>query len=475
MNKVSIFALGFALCFPGCYAKIEVLPPHPDPRTPVFAELPDPDTLVGLAVSGGGSRAATFAAGALEALAGVRIKENGRERSVLEKVSHMSSVSGGSLATAYYAMKKPPGEEPILAGQGLAPAYERFFSEFKTAMQTDFQSRALRRQLLSFRALNPTKFAYSFSEVWDDNFFGEARLADLYEREKRGDSPRIILNGTSYNDGRRLVLTTLPPSEFDYDFVSRLVANLKSRPGLVTPEGMAIIEGGLLDAKRQFLPQTFEQWGGDHRNLRVSLAVATSASFPPVVGPITYQIAGRLPYHHVGDGGLFDNLGTESLTTVFLKKIPQDSAKRGLIIVIDASFPFEATGFELDTSDKGFGVFKDDPSRIVGIMEERANAYQTMLWHSLRTEGVVLPDFSRLRIVVLKHTDADWAGYQDLPAACQNEFPQDVPPEQIKAAVSEIPTLFKIKTPCHGALLTKAAQKVVEKYRHRIVKWLEVP
>ena len=27
----------------------------------------------------------------------------------------------------------------------------------------------------------------------------------------------------------------------------------------------------------------------------------------------------------------------------------------------------------------------------------------------------------------------------------------------------------------YGALLIKSAQKVVEKYRHRIVKWLEVP
>jgi predicted acylesterase/phospholipase RssA len=475
MNKVSGVVLGLVLCCTGCYSKIEVLPPHRDARPSVFDELADPDTLVGLAVSGGGSRAATYAAGALEALAGIRIKVGGRERSVLETISHMSSVSGGSLATAYYAMKKPPREEAILADRGLSPAYERFFADFKEAMQEDFQSAAFRRQVLFFRALNPTKFAYSFAEVWDDRFFGEADLAALYEREKRGDSPRIIFNGTSYNDGRRLVLTTLPPAEFEYDFVSRLLANLKARPGTVTPEGMAIIEGGLSEAGQQFLPMTFEQWGGSHRNLRVSLAVATSASFPPVVGPVTYQIAGRLPYHHVGDGGLFDNLGTESLTTVFLKKIPRDSAKRGLIIVIDASYPFEATGIELNEKDKGFQVFTDDPSRIVGIMEERANAYQMMLWHSLRTEGVVLPDFSHLRIVVLKHIDADWAGYEDLPPACRQDFPRDVTALQIKQAVSEIPTLFKIKTPCHGALLNQAAHKVVEKYRHRIVKWLESP
>lgn len=69
--------------------------------TPVFQPIEEPDTLVGLAISGGGSRAATFAAGALEALAEVRVKDGSREISVLEKVNYISSVSGGSLAAAY--------------------------------------------------------------------------------------------------------------------------------------------------------------------------------------------------------------------------------------------------------------------------------------------------------------------------------------------------------------------------------------
>jgi predicted acylesterase/phospholipase RssA len=478
MKNISIvLSVWLALALTGCFAKIQQLPTHPDKNSPVFAPLADQEPLVGLAVSGGGSRAATFAAGALEALADIRIMREGKERSALETVTHMSSVSGGSLATAYYTMKKPPKSVPVLGEQGLSPMYRNFFSDFKTAMQMDFQSRAAVRQLLYFRAFNPTKFAYSFSEVWDSNFFEEMTFSQLYAREQRGDSPRVILNGTVYNSGQRFALTTLPSEEFEYDFIELLVKELKKpdRPVPVTPEGLAIIQSGLEKAKKQFLPLTFEQIGANHENLRVSLAVATSASFPPIVGPVTYSVDGRPPYHHIGDGGLFDNLGTESLTTLFLKKIPQGSSRKGLIIVIDTSFPFDANEGELDNSEKGFELFKDDPSRIVGIMEERANVYQTLLWHSLRTEGVVLPDFAHLRIVVLKHTDADWTGYQDLPEACRDEFPQNVTPKQIKQTVSQIPTLFKIKTPCHGALLVKAAQKVVDKYRPRIVKWLEAP
>jgi hypothetical protein len=342
-------------------------------------------------------------------------------------------------------------------------------------MQSNFQRSAFVRQLAFFRALNPTKLAYSLSEVWDSDFLGDMTFAQLYEREQRGDIPRVILNGTVYNSGRRFAFTTLPASDFDYDFIELLTRELKKpdRPVPVTTEGLAIIQKGLEKASRQFLPLTFERIGADYRNLPLSLAVATSASFPPVVGPVTYQVAGRPTYLHIGDGGLFDNLGTESLTTLFLKKIPQGSSKSGLIIVIDTSFPFDAGGPELDKSEKGFEVFRDDPSRIVGIMEERANTYQTLLWHSLRTEGVVLPDFAHLRIEVLKHVDADWSGYQDLPDACRDEFPHEVTPAQIKQAVSQIPTLFKIKTPCHGALLEKAARKVVEQHRQRIVGFIE--
>jgi hypothetical protein len=470
-----VAVMSACLLLTGCFAKIHELPAQPEDAEAMFAPLPDQDFMVGLAVSGGGSRAATFAAGALEALAELPVRFGTQKRSVLETVSYMSSVSGGSLATAYYVTNKPPRSEPVLGEDGLSPRYREFFSLYKTAMQSNFQRSALFRQLAYFRALNPTKLAYSLSEVWDEDFLGHTTFAQLYKREQRGDIPRVILNGTVYNSGRRFAFTTLPASDFDYDFIELLTKELKKpdRPVPVTPEGMAIIQKGLERASRQFLPLTFERIGADYRDLPLSLAVATSASFPPVVGPVTYRVAGRPTYLHIGDGGLFDNLGTESLTTLFLKKIPQGSSKSGLIIVIDTSFPFDAGGPGLDKSEKGFEVFRDDPSRIVGIMEERANTYQTLLWHSLRTEGVVLPDFAHLRIVVLKHIDAEWSGYDDLPEACRSEFSPGVSPAAIKEAVSQIPTLFKIKTPCHGALLLKAARKVVEQSRHRIVNFIE--
>jgi len=461
-----------ALLVAGCFAKVRNLPALSG--GPAFEEIPEarPDLLVGLAISGGGSRAATFATGVLEALARIPVRTAGGEQSVLEMVQYISSVSGGSLATGYFAARKPPRSEPMLSGRTLSPAYEAFFKAYKAAMQEDFERPALFRQLLLFRGLNPTQVAYSLAEVWDDRFLHQMTFTDLYAREKTGDSPRIILNGTSYNSGQRFAFTTLPAVDFDYDFVGLLLDSLKQRGDNLTAEGVAIIEQNLQTAKNQFLPLTFEQIGADQRDLPLSLGIVSSASFPPAVGPVTYSVGGQRPYQHVGDGGLFDNLGTESLTTLFLKKIPRGSPKRGLIIVIDAAFPFDAHRAFLDGTRKGFTVFTEDPSRIVGIMEERANAYQLMLWDALRTERVALPDFANLRIEVLRHTGLDWGGYADLPEECRDEFPTDAKSEAIGEAVGRIPTLFRV-TECHGALLIKAAQKVVEKHRGRIVEFLE--
>jgi predicted acylesterase/phospholipase RssA len=334
-------------------------------------------------------------------------------------------------------------------------------------MQENFEAAAVWRQLLLFRAFNPTKAAYSFAEVWDERFLHGMTFSQLYERERAGDSPRVIFNGTSYNSGRRFALTTLPAADFDYDFVAGLLEDLIRRSDRVTAEGKAIIRANLEQARTQFLPLTFEQLGADHRELPISLAMVSSASFPPAVGPVTYAIDGRPPYEHVGDGGLFDNLGTESLATFFLKKIPRDSPKRGLIIVIDAAFPFDANQAFLDGNRRGFQVFRNDPSRIVGIMEERANAYQLMLWDALRTEGIVLPDFANLRVEVLRHTEPDWGVFTDLPEECRSAFTA----KAIKEAVSQIPTRFQV-SPCNAALMSQAAQKVVDLHRRRIVEFL---
>ena len=60
MRHVAVLSASILLT--GCFAKIHELPSQPESAEALFAPLPEQDFMVGLAVSGGGSRAATFAA-----------------------------------------------------------------------------------------------------------------------------------------------------------------------------------------------------------------------------------------------------------------------------------------------------------------------------------------------------------------------------------------------------------------------------
>ena len=445
-----------------------------------YLESQDKDkrVLIGLAVSGGGSRAATFAAGALEALADLRV-EDGQGQSVLEKVDYISSVSGGSLASAYYALNKPQNKVAMIEKSALSPEYKRFFDKFTTDMQTDFERPAAVRQILKLRALNSTKAAYSFAESWDEMFYGGKTLAELYTREKNLDSPRLILNGTRWNDGRRFISTTLPIEDFNPEFATLLLKKLEQSQTIPNEE-KRLIRDQLHKAYEQFRPISFQNINGhqnagtDFKDIKMSLAVASSASVPGVIGPVTYNVRGSTAvYHHIGDGGLFDNQGVETLVELFLNKLYKDPDKKALIIIIDASYPFDAGKANLDRADTALDVYKADPFRIQAMMEQRALSYQLALWAILRSQpNSILPDFDHLRIVRLRHTEAKWSGFDDLPEACRNGyFPRDVTSDQINQDIATIPTLFRLKHPCHGPLLIKAAHKVVNQYRERIVSF----
>jgi hypothetical protein len=141
-----------ALALTGCASAVAIRVPPTGPATTCVTPAPDREVLVGVALSGGGSRAALFGSAGLEALG--RLQAPG-ESAVLEQVAYLSTISGGSVAGVYYTSQKPPRETPILTPDGrLTAEYETFFAESKQKLGQDFESALLRRQLLSFRWLN---------------------------------------------------------------------------------------------------------------------------------------------------------------------------------------------------------------------------------------------------------------------------------------------------------------------------------
>lgn len=462
-----LMALGLAcaLVATGCTSAPVIRLNKAGPGTACLTQTVDRDTVVGVALSGGGSRAALFGAAGLQALGRLRAPHGG---SVLEQVSYLSSVSGGGLAAAYYALHKPVRETPVLAPDGvMTEAYRNFFADFYAKLSQDFERAVIWRQIASLRfVLDPSQAARSLTEILDERLIGPATFADLSVREMRGDSPRVILNATLYNDGRRLLLTTLDPETTNYDFFADLDRSLAQRgitrthSDVVRRRWEQLLPVAPLDLQIDLCPE------------RVVRGVAASASFPPLLGPITFRVGDIDYYWHMGDGGLYENLGLESLMLTSLKQLQDKRVRRALIISFNSGFPFSVGARVLGRRSQPWTLFDYDFSRIPSVMEQRATAYWSLFYRSLQDEGV-FPDDTILQIVFLNHDQARWEDdLSDLPQACRDERPPLISPEDIADRISHIPTRFVIESPCDRELLTTAAAKVVAQNRQAIQDFL---
>jgi len=190
------------------------------------------------------------------------------------------------------------------------------------------------------------------------------------------------------------------------------------------------------------------------------------------VGPITFGVGEEELYWHTGDGGLYENSGSESLLFAFLKQLQAKKARRALIIAFDSSYPFSVGYRKLTKRSEPWTLGSYDVSRIPGIMEERATAYTGLFFRSLQIEGV-FPDNQTLRMIILRHTDAQWKDdLSDLPQICREESPPLDSPTAVVERIAEIPTRFKLKSECDRQLLITAAAKVVAQNKQEIEDYL---
>jgi hypothetical protein len=374
------------------------------------------------------------------------------------------------MASSYFVARKPGKAVPVLNRDGaLTPDYQQFFSRFKEDMKFDLEGLILRRQLFRLRWINPAWTAWSLAELLDESYLDGMRFKDLAIREAQGDSPRLMVNTTLYNNGRRFVVSTLPREASEYDVfldLNRLAGARK-----VDEEGEVVLRSRW-ESLRSVTPEDIKL---DTCHVRVAAAVVGSMSFPPVVGPISFRVEGQDRYWHVGDGGLSDNTGAESLLMVFLKKLQERRARRVLIISFDSSFPFLVGGEELSNRAEGFTLFSYDFSRIPSIMEERATAYRSWFLRLSQRQGLI-PGPSQLGVVTLRHTDADWKDdLSDLPESCRSGDTRMSKPREVVRRLAGIATRLWLASPCDRDLTIAAAAKVVAQNEEKIKRFLEAP
>jgi hypothetical protein len=277
------------------------------------------------------------------------------------------------------------------------------------------------------------------------------------------------VNTTLYNNGRRFVLSTIPRDTLHYD----PFLDLNRVPGVrMFDEETERLLRSRWEALISVKPEDLKM---DICRIRVAAAVVGSMSFPPVVGPISFRVEGEDQYWHVGDGGLADNTGIESLLMVALKKLQGGTTKRVLLIALDSSFPFDIGGEELNRRAEGFTLFSYDFSRIPSIMEERATAYRAWFLRVAQRHGL-LPDPSRLGFVAIRHTDTEWKlDLSDLPDSCRRDDGVMTQPREVVRRLAGIATRLWLASPCDRDLILAAGAKAVAQNEAKIKKFLEAP
>ncbi|HAV64768.1 MAG TPA: patatin [Verrucomicrobiales bacterium] len=248
------------------------------------------ETLLVLAFSGGGTRAAAFSFGVLEALRDIRITVDGRERPLLQEVDAISSVSGGSVTAAAYG----------LLGDATFNVLEEAF------LKRNVQGDLARRVINPFRwpALWSSTYGRSdlAADYYDQILFAGATFADL----QRSRGPFILLNASDLTTGARFDF-----SQYTFDLlcsdlqdyrVSRAVAASSAVPGLLTPITLRNYGGGCGHATPEWITREYEEADGRIRLRADELR--------------TYLNRTNRPYLHLVDGGVSDNLGLRPLLDI---------------------------------------------------------------------------------------------------------------------------------------------------------------
>ena len=220
---------------------------------------------LGLALSGGGSRAAAFHCGTLSAL---------RKLGLTDQIGVVSTVSGGSLFGAAWMVARAQGTHD-----------DKFVSDMQCALEAGFLKKVLglwRRKKLTC-CLNYTR-AHALAEVFDNALLGGLTLGELPE------VPALCVNATILNNGQ--------VAKFDrHGFSAWGIEVPGSNPSHLVPMSA----------------------------LPISQAVVASASYPILLPPFVLDIE-KFPSGtscpssftkpgsiYLLDGGVLENLGVQTL------------------------------------------------------------------------------------------------------------------------------------------------------------------
>lgn len=355
-------------------------------------------TLVALAFSGGGTRAAAFSYGVLETLHRTEfINGKGEQSRMIDHVDVITGVSGGSFTALAYG----------LYGDKLFDDYEQRFLK-----------RNVQGELVG-RSLNPLNWGYLSSTGWgrselaadlyDEILFNGATFADLDKK----DGPVIAISATDLATGSRIMFT-----HSNFDAMCTDLGSFRLSRAAAASSAVPVV----------LSPLTINNYGSScGRNIPLWFAPFLNANNPPRPAARSLERIRELnnlmndedPYLHLVDGGISDNLGLRGGLDVFnwmeaLQEAgfstPLDHVKQIVVIVVNS----------MSTPKTNWNRSEDPPGTIPIL---------------IKAAGVPIDRYSNEQIEYLRDIQARWntmRSLRDLPAI------KRISPNQSNAALDAI-------------------------------------
>ncbi|RTL34400.1 MAG: patatin-like phospholipase family protein [Burkholderiales bacterium] len=236
--------------------------------------------MVAVTLSGGGARAAAFGLGVLRELKATTFELNGRATTLLDHVSLISGVSGGSILAAHYAAF---GDETLT----------RFEPDF---LLVPFESRLIREALWPARLYRLTSPWYGRSQILAqrlDELYGGRTFDDV---RRRPGAPDLMITATDLTTGAPFDFTAeqfqVICSDLGATPLSFAVAASSAVPLLLSPVTVRNHAGRCPPPAELALPSA-----QDYRSRMLQRSTEG------------YRNAKERPYIHLVDGGVTDNLG----------------------------------------------------------------------------------------------------------------------------------------------------------------------
>ena len=275
--------------------RVETRPPRPT----------DDATVIVLAFSGGGTRAAAFSYGVLEELNRIEIDLPGGKRSrLIDQVDVITGVSGGSFTALAYG----------LYGDKLFGQYEQRF------LKRDVQGALVARVLspVNWPSLSSDGFGRSemAAQLYDEILFEGATFGDLARRP----GPFVLVTATDISTGSRLGFV-----QSDFDLICSDVNKVPLSRAAAASSAVPLV----------LSPVTLNNYGGrcGHKYASWTREISDPASPARPAGRAVqryhemrmFEDSVNRPYLHLVDGGVSDNLGMRAV----LESLESAEARRG--------------------------------------------------------------------------------------------------------------------------------------------------